>query len=51
MTVVSRNDGVWDTQFETGTNVVDVYVHRLRHKLGGSQIETLRNVGYLLEPV
>ena len=44
-------DGVWDTQFETGTNVVDVYVHRLRHKLGGGQIETLRNVGYLLEPV
>ena len=44
-------DAVWDTSFETGTNVVDVYVHRLRHKLGGGQIETLRNVGYLLEPV
>lgn len=44
-------DAVWDTSFDTGTNVVDVYVHRLRHKLGGSQIETLRNVGYLLEPV
>lgn len=44
-------DAVWDTSFDTGTNVVDVYVHRLRHKLGGTQIETLRNVGYLLEPV
>lgn len=44
-------DAVWDTPFETGTNVVDVYVHRLRNKLGGGQIETLRNVGYLLEPI
>ncbi len=42
---------VWDTPFDTGTNVVDVYVHRLRHKLRNGSIETLRNVGYLLEAV
>ena len=38
--------GVWDCTFDPGTNVVDVYVRRLRRKLGGGVIETLRNVGY-----
>lgn len=38
--------GVWDCFFDPGTNVVDVYVRRLRRKLGRGTIETLRNVGY-----
>ena len=38
----------WDTTFDTGTNVVDVCVHRLRQKLGTEAIETVRNVGYRL---
>ena len=37
---------VWGYTFDPGTNVVDVYVRRLRGKLGGEVIETLRNVGY-----
>jgi DNA-binding response OmpR family regulator len=37
---------VWDTPFDTGTNVVDANVHRLRQKLGGDAIETVRSVGY-----
>jgi DNA-binding response OmpR family regulator len=37
---------VWSCSFDPGTNVVDVYVRRLRRKLGGDTIETLRNVGY-----
>jgi DNA-binding response OmpR family regulator len=37
---------VWDTDFDPGTNVVDVSVHRLRQKLGAGAIETVRNVGY-----
>jgi two-component system OmpR family response regulator len=37
---------VWDTEFDPGTNVVDVYIRRLRRKLGGDAIETRRNVGY-----
>ena len=37
---------IWDTEFDPGTNVVDVYVRRLRRKLGGDTIETLRKVGY-----
>jgi two-component system, OmpR family, response regulator len=39
---------VWDTPFDPGTNVVDVYVRRLRRKLGSHAIETLRNVGYTI---
>lgn len=41
-------DRVWDLAFEPGTNVVDVYVRRLRVKLGENKIETIRNVGYRL---
>ena len=40
--------GVWDMVFDPGTNVVDVYVRRLRAKLGESSIETIRNAGYRL---
>jgi two-component system, OmpR family, response regulator len=40
--------GVWDMAFDPGTNVVDVYVRRLRAKLGDRCIETIRNVGYRL---
>jgi two-component system OmpR family response regulator len=37
---------VWGFAFDPGTNVVDVYVRRLRMKLTASRIETVRNVGY-----
>jgi DNA-binding response OmpR family regulator len=37
---------VWGYSFDPGTNVVDVYVRRLRGKLGDDLIETVRNVGY-----
>jgi DNA-binding response OmpR family regulator len=37
---------VWDYSFDPGSNVVDVCVGRLRSKLGGDVIETVRNVGY-----
>jgi two-component system OmpR family response regulator len=37
---------VWGCEFDPGTNVVDVYVSRLRAKLGSSVIATVRNVGY-----
>jgi len=39
-------DDVWGYSFDPGTNVVDVYVGRLRAKLGPEVIETVRNVGY-----
>lgn len=47
--VCSRDEllrAVWGLTFDPGTNVVDVYVRRLRSKLGHNVIETIRNVGY-----
>jgi two-component system OmpR family response regulator len=37
---------VWGYTFDTPSNVVDVYVRRLRAKLNPDSIETVRNVGY-----
>jgi len=37
---------VWGYTFDPGTNVVDVYVCRLRRKVGEDLIETIRNAGY-----
>jgi two-component system copper resistance phosphate regulon response regulator CusR len=37
---------VWGFSFDPGSNVVDVYVARLRSKLQRQHIETVRNVGY-----
>jgi len=43
---------VWDYHFDTGTNVVDVYIQRLRRKIDdGHEIKllhTVRGVGYVL---
>ena len=40
---------VWEMDFDPQTNVVDVYVHRLREKLGPGLIQTVRNLGYVLD--
>jgi two-component system, OmpR family, response regulator len=40
---------VWGYAFDPGTNVVDVYVRRLRAKLGPLAIATVRNVGYRVD--
>ena len=41
---------VWDSDFDPGSNLVDVYVQRLRKKVDGEAnerlIETVRGVGY-----
>jgi two-component system, OmpR family, response regulator len=39
---------VWGTNFDPGSNVVDVYVRYLRRKLGPERIETVRGMGYRL---
>ena len=45
---------VWGYDFDPGTNVVDVYVQRLRKKIDEGvpvkRIETIRGVGYRLRP-
>lgn len=44
---------VWNYDFDPGTNIVDVYVQRLRKKIDGDSpvklIETIRGVGYRLK--
>jgi DNA-binding response OmpR family regulator len=40
---------VWGYNFDPATNVVDVYVGRLRAKLRKDVIQTVRNVGYQLQ--
>jgi len=40
---------VWGFYFDTASNVVDVYVGRLRRKLGADVIETVRGKGYRLD--
>ena len=41
---------VWDSHFDSGTNLVDVYINRVREKIGhkGSLdlIHTVRGIGY-----
>jgi len=40
---------VWGFHFDPGSNVVDVYVRRLRAKLGANAITTIRGVGYRVD--
>lgn len=54
--VVSRNDiaeNVWDISFDTGTNIIDVYVNFLRKKIDRDffpkLIHTQTGVGYILK--
>lgn len=51
--VLSRTmleEQVWGHDFETGTNVVDVYINYLRKKINHAQagIYTVRGIGYVL---
>jgi DNA-binding response OmpR family regulator len=41
---------VWGLSFDPGSNLVDVYVGYLRRKLGEGVVETVRGVGYRLNP-
>ncbi len=56
--VLSRTqieEHVWDYDFDSGANVVDVYIARLRRKLRAAEapdhIATLRGAGYRFDPV
>jgi DNA-binding response OmpR family regulator len=40
---------VWQYHFDSGSNVVDVYVGRLRAKLGPQAIRTVRGKGYQVD--
>jgi len=54
--VLSRSmiaDHVWDYNFDTGTNVIDVYVNYLRKKIDAGRepklLHTVRGAGYVLK--
>jgi two-component system OmpR family response regulator len=54
--VVTRTrllDHVWDANFDGATNIVDVYIGRLRRKLEGPEgrplIRTVRGAGFMLD--
>jgi two-component system, OmpR family, response regulator len=54
LTRVQICEHVWNYDFDPGTNLVDVYIQRLRKKVDGEAqlklIETIRGVGYRLKP-
>jgi len=54
LTRVEICERVWDYNFDPGTNLVEVYVQRLRKKIDGDSpnklIETIRGVGYRIKP-
>ncbi len=54
--VLSRTliaEQIWDMNFDSGTNVVDVHIRRLRSKVDDpfdvKLIQTVRGVGYALD--
>ena len=54
--VLSRTiiaEHIWDYNFDTGTNIIDVYVNHLRSKIEGDGekklIHTVRGVGYVMK--
>ena len=51
---ISIAEHVWHYDFDTGTNFIDVYVNRLRNKLGDKGehrlIQTVRGYGYIMKP-
>lgn len=49
-TIISEH--IWDYNFDTGTNLIDVYVNHLRNKIDAGfdtkLIQTVRGVGYVM---
>jgi two-component system, OmpR family, response regulator len=41
-------EGVWDYHFDPKTNIVETHISRLRSKIGGDIIQTVRGSGYLI---
>ncbi|MCC7268124.1 MAG: response regulator transcription factor [Caulobacteraceae bacterium] len=50
--VVTRTmllEKVWDYSFDPQTNIIDQHVSRLRQKLKGAPVQTVRGVGYTIK--
>jgi two-component system, OmpR family, response regulator len=50
VTKIEILDHVWDAAAEVNPNAVEVYIGYLRRKLGRQLVQTVRGVGYRLEP-
>jgi two-component system OmpR family response regulator len=50
VTKIEILDHVWDAAADISPNAVEVYIGYLRRKLGRRLVETVRGVGYRLEP-
>lgn len=54
VTKTSIVDKVWDGEFDSDLNIVEVYIGYLRKKIdapfGRASIETIRGAGYRLSP-
>jgi DNA-binding response OmpR family regulator len=54
LTRVEICERVWEYNFDPGTNLVDVYIQRLRRKVDADGarklIETIRGVGHRIRP-
>jgi len=51
--VVSRGEIVehlYDQDFDRDSNTIEVFVGRLRRKLGVDVLQTVRGLGYIMEP-
>ena len=50
-TIISEH--IWNYNFDTGTNIIDVYINHLRNKIDGDfekkLIHTVRGVGYMMK--
>ena len=50
-TIISEH--IWNYNFDTGTNIIDVYINHLRNKIDGEWdkklIHTVRGVGYMMK--
>jgi len=42
---------IYAQNFDRDSNTVEVFVARLRRKLGSGSIETVRGLGYRMEPL
>ena len=50
---VDLSDNIWDFDYDSFSNIIDVYINRLRNKIEGGKnkklIQTIRGVGYKLK--
>ena len=53
LTRTTISEHIWNYNFDTGTNIIDVYINHLRTKIDGGfdnkLLHTIRGVGYIMK--